>query len=160
MSGAPLSPASTTSSAKFRRDTGFPEPFCGDRNTTLPHPEANLSPDATLEAGDIDASRTLHRTKRSFLAKKQKHRNALAYGKIVPTAYDDHALSHDSDLDTTGGLEEMHVVMLPDGRISKDGNLSLESIEHDDTESQKKKRSFLKRLFHHHHPDQHGHHHD
>ncbi|PKS07557.1 hypothetical protein jhhlp_006161 [Lomentospora prolificans] len=147
MSGAPLSPASTTSSAKFRRDTGFPEPFCGDRNTTLPHPEANLSPDATLEADDIDPSKALRRSRRSFLA-KNKYRKTLAHGKISPASYADSALSHESDADLmSAGLEEMRVVMLPDGRISKDGDLSLESMEHDDSESHKKKKPLIKRIF-------------
>lgn len=147
MSTAPLSPASTTSSVKFRRDTGFPEPFCGVRNTTLPHPEANLSPDASLEADDIDPSRTLNRTRRSFLAKKNKYRKTtLAHGKIVPAPYADSALSHESDAEASAGLEEMRVVMLPDGRISKDGDLSFDSIEHDDSDSHKKKKPLLKRI--------------
>ncbi|KEZ38657.1 hypothetical protein SAPIO_CDS10669 [Scedosporium apiospermum] len=151
-SAAPLSPTSTTSSVKLRRDTGFPEPFCGSRNTTLPHPEANLSPDATLEASDIDPSRALTRTRRSFLAKKSKYRHTLSHGKIAPTTSTDSGLSHDSDPDAGGSshyLEEIHVVMLPDGRISKDGEFSRESIESamDGTESQKKKKPFLKRVF-------------
>ncbi|RKF60818.1 hypothetical protein OnM2_047036 [Erysiphe neolycopersici] len=33
-----------------RRETGFPEPFCPHRNTTLPHPEADTSPNPTIEA--------------------------------------------------------------------------------------------------------------
>jgi len=36
------------------RDTGFPEPLCSDRNTTLPHPEADTSQNACIEAPKID----------------------------------------------------------------------------------------------------------
>ncbi|KFY50351.1 hypothetical protein V496_09391 [Pseudogymnoascus sp. VKM F-4515 (FW-2607)] len=34
------------------RYTGFPEPLSLDRNTTLPHPDADLSPDACIESFD------------------------------------------------------------------------------------------------------------
>ncbi|KAK3399029.1 hypothetical protein B0T20DRAFT_392055 [Sordaria brevicollis] len=61
-----LRPCSSTSSSG-RRDTGFPEPFNGDRNTTLPHPEANLSPNATLGEEDISPERALVRARNSFL---------------------------------------------------------------------------------------------
>ncbi|ESA42640.1 hypothetical protein GE21DRAFT_8081 [Neurospora crassa] len=60
-----LRPCSSTSSRG--RDTGFPEPFNGDRNTTLPHPEANLSPNATLGEEDISTERALMRARNSFL---------------------------------------------------------------------------------------------
>jgi len=48
-----------------RRFTGFPEPFCLDRNTTLTHPDADTSPNATIEAADVDLSRV--RSRRKFL---------------------------------------------------------------------------------------------
>jgi len=43
------------------KDTGFPEPLSEDRNTTLPHPEADTTPGATIEAPDIALSRTRSR---------------------------------------------------------------------------------------------------
>ncbi|RAL58991.1 hypothetical protein DID88_009020 [Monilinia fructigena] len=40
------------------KDTGFPEPLSHDRNTTLPHPEADTSPYATLESSEFDPYRS------------------------------------------------------------------------------------------------------
>ncbi|KAH7255923.1 uncharacterized protein BKA55DRAFT_593131 [Fusarium redolens] len=79
----------TTSTAKPRRksreprDTGFPEPLNNVRNTTLPHPDADLSPNACLTQEDIDPDRALMRTRRSFLRKK---RRTLNHGRITPTS--------------------------------------------------------------------------
>jgi hypothetical protein len=76
----------TTGSAKTRReprDTGFPEPFNSIRNTTLPHPDADLSPNACLSQEDIDPDRALMRTRRSFLRKK---RRTLNHGRITPAS--------------------------------------------------------------------------
>ncbi|KAI9048363.1 hypothetical protein LZ554_007199 [Drepanopeziza brunnea f. sp. 'monogermtubi'] len=36
-----------------RKGTGFPEPLSEDRNTTLPHPDADTSPNATIESTDV-----------------------------------------------------------------------------------------------------------
>jgi hypothetical protein len=73
-------------SAKPRReprDTGFPEPLNNLRNTTLPHPDADLSPNACLTQEDIDPDRALMRTRRSFLRKK---RRTLNHGRITPAS--------------------------------------------------------------------------
>ncbi|KAJ5041331.1 uncharacterized protein L3040_005876 [Drepanopeziza brunnea f. sp. 'multigermtubi'] len=48
-----------------RRDTGFPEPLSEDRNTTLPHPDADTSPNATIESTDVIHKHT--HIPRSFL---------------------------------------------------------------------------------------------
>jgi hypothetical protein len=53
------------------RDTGFPEPLSHDRNTTLPHPDADTSPNATMEAPDLNLVRT--RSRRSFLHGRHSH---------------------------------------------------------------------------------------
>lgn len=77
--------ASTSASTKPRReprDTGFPEPFNDVRNTTLPHPEADLSPNACISQEDVNPDRALSRTRRSFLRKK---RRTLNHGRINPT---------------------------------------------------------------------------
>ncbi|TPX14398.1 uncharacterized protein E0L32_005362 [Thyridium curvatum] len=79
----PQSPTSTVSSRPGSRDTGFPEPFNGDRNTTLPHPEANLSPDACITADDISVAKVFHRSRRSFLSKSSR-RAVVSHGKIAP----------------------------------------------------------------------------
>ncbi|CZT13115.1 uncharacterized protein RAG0_16695 [Rhynchosporium agropyri] len=46
------------------KGTGFHEPLSEDRNTTLPHPDADTSPNATMEAPEI----TPVRSHRSFLS--------------------------------------------------------------------------------------------
>ncbi len=52
-----------------------------DRNTTLPHPDADLSPNATITAEDVPLNHVLHRSRRSFLTGRNK--GALTYGKIT-----------------------------------------------------------------------------
>ncbi|KIM93183.1 hypothetical protein OIDMADRAFT_184820 [Oidiodendron maius Zn] len=47
--------------AKRNGNTGFPEPLCRYRNTTLTHPDADTSSNATLEAHDVDLSRAVSR---------------------------------------------------------------------------------------------------
>ncbi|KAL1875922.1 hypothetical protein VTK73DRAFT_9706 [Phialemonium thermophilum] len=71
----------TTTSRPRRRDTGFPEPFCGNRNTTLPHPDAIVAPDASITADDIAVQRVLSRQRRSFLV---KHKRTISHGLITP----------------------------------------------------------------------------
>lgn len=95
-----MSIASSSASSRPRtRDTGFPEPFCGseshhasksvskalthglDRNTTLPHPDADTSPNACISQDDISVTRVLTRQRRSFLA---KHKRITSHGIITP----------------------------------------------------------------------------
>jgi len=55
----------------LNKNTGFPEPLSPDRNTTLPHPDADTSPNASIEAPDTaDLTRPHSRT--SFLHRRQK----------------------------------------------------------------------------------------
>ncbi|KAI5860157.1 hypothetical protein GGS23DRAFT_251859 [Durotheca rogersii] len=61
-------------------DTGFPDAFA-EYTTSLRHPEANTNPGACISAEDVDPSRTLQRTRRSFLAKKKK--KYLSHGVIT-----------------------------------------------------------------------------
>lgn len=51
------------------------------RNTTLPHPEADLSPNATISCEDVAADRALKRHRLSFLHKDKK---TLNHGVISP----------------------------------------------------------------------------
>ncbi|OLN85588.1 hypothetical protein CCHL11_05776 [Colletotrichum chlorophyti] len=120
MNNTPRSP-STKSQASLR-DTGFPEPFNGDRNTTLPHPDANLSPDAVISQEDISSSRVMARTRRSFL---QKHKRTISHGVITPqmTAISTEILT---DTESTAILDpdapfNASQASLPTGRHSKDG---------------------------------------
>ncbi|KAH6626941.1 hypothetical protein B0J18DRAFT_409184 [Chaetomium sp. MPI-SDFR-AT-0129] len=56
------------------RNTGFPDAFCGTRNTSRPHPEANFGPDACLTEDDINPARALHRYRESFMARQAASR--------------------------------------------------------------------------------------
>ncbi|KAJ6436554.1 mutator-like element [Purpureocillium lavendulum] len=68
------SPPNNAKAVKMRepRDTGFPEPFHDRRNTTLPHPEADLSSDATISHEDVAGELALKRHRLSFLSKRKK----------------------------------------------------------------------------------------
>ncbi|KAB8288488.1 hypothetical protein EYC80_010153 [Monilinia laxa] len=63
------------------KDTGFPEPLSHDRNTTLPHPEADTSPYATLESSEFDLYRSHSRLSIRRLHSKHKgsHLNIPLY---------------------------------------------------------------------------------
>ncbi|KAF8254015.1 hypothetical protein K440DRAFT_592783 [Wilcoxina mikolae CBS 423.85] len=54
-----------------RHDTGFPEPFSQDRNTTLPHPEAATRPHEELPESILEASKR-HRASRMIPGKHHK----------------------------------------------------------------------------------------
>jgi len=54
------------------KGTGFPEPFSEDRNTTLPHPDADTSKNATLEAEDVPPRRSRSRHL-SFFGRHHSH---------------------------------------------------------------------------------------
>ncbi|OHE99150.1 hypothetical protein CORC01_05643 [Colletotrichum orchidophilum] len=150
MNNTPRSP-STKSQASLR-DTGFPEPFNGERNTTLPHPDANLSPNAVISQEDLSGNRS--RTRRSFL---QKHRRTISHGRITPqmeAIYSSEALAEAEaailDADVPSNMSQSS---LPAARrISKDstesflshsgGNLSpVTSVQ-----ASGRKESLLKRL--------------
>lgn len=49
-----------------------------DRNTTLPHPDADTSPNASIEAPDVNLTRTHSRN--SFL--HRRHHSKNAFGKV------------------------------------------------------------------------------
>ena len=95
-------------------------------NTTLPHPDADLSPNACISADDVPANRVLHRSRRSFLA---KHKRTLSYGKVLPEAaehmYSDPAAVLESEGDSSPAHEKHDPLARPnaapsEGRPSKD----------------------------------------
>ena len=45
--------------SKVPRNTGFPEPLSRDRNTTLPHPDADQSPNACITQEDANSKKPL-----------------------------------------------------------------------------------------------------
>ncbi|GKT60594.1 hypothetical protein ColTof4_00720 [Colletotrichum tofieldiae] len=122
MTNAPRSP-STKSQASLR-DTGFPEPFNGERNTTLPHPDANLSPNAVISQEDISGQRVMARTRRSFL---QKHKRTISHGVITPqmaALYSSEALTEaeaSAILDADAPSNASQFSLPAGGRYSKDG---------------------------------------
>ncbi|KAH6666674.1 hypothetical protein B0J14DRAFT_449207, partial [Halenospora varia] len=61
------------------KGTGFPEPLSVVSNTTLPHPDADTSKNATIEAEDIAPVRT--HTHRSFLGRH--HSKNTNHGKLT-----------------------------------------------------------------------------
>ncbi|KAJ6786682.1 hypothetical protein PWT90_09728 [Aphanocladium album] len=66
------------------RDTGFPEPFHLERNTTLPHPDADLSPNACIGQDDVHADFVMKRSSLSFLHRSKKHKKTVSHG-VVPS---------------------------------------------------------------------------
>ncbi|OAA69590.1 hypothetical protein ISF_02860 [Cordyceps fumosorosea ARSEF 2679] len=79
-----MSPSNSIRAAHLPRDTGFPEPFCSGRNTTLPHPEADLSPNACIGQEDVHVDFTRKRTGLSFLHRSKKHRKGtLVHGALA-----------------------------------------------------------------------------
>ncbi|POS73002.1 hypothetical protein DHEL01_v208599 [Diaporthe helianthi] len=166
-------PHSDTSSRPRSRETGFPEPFCGSRNTTLPHPDADTSPNACISQDDVSISRVESRQRRSFRA---KHKRTISHGLITPEMeqmYSMVAVTSDSEsASTREDLERLptipgtpavgHMARPP----SKDGGISIaststgdnrKSMDHDnntfrsrlpsDSSSAKSpKRGFMQRL--------------
>ncbi|TQN65444.1 hypothetical protein CSHISOI_09983 [Colletotrichum shisoi] len=127
MTNTPRSP-STKSQASLR-DTGFPEPFNGERNTTLPHPDANLSPNAVISQEDISGSRVLARTRRSFL---HKHKRTISHGVITPQmaalysstevlADAEASAMLDTDAPSNASQSSLPAAAAAGGRYSKDG---------------------------------------
>lgn len=86
MASEPLSPSLSTSSRhRFpKHDTGFPEPFNGVSNTTLPHPDADLSPDAVISQEDINFTGFMRRSRRPF--NRHKSKRTISHGRITATA--------------------------------------------------------------------------
>jgi hypothetical protein len=128
-----IQPPSPTKIRPGSRDTGFPEPFCGGRNTTLPHPDADLSPNASISADDVPVQHVLHRSRRSFLA-KPKHKRTISYGKIVPEKHQPEMMKF-SDSAIVLELSEGEVSPSHDGsgRLSKETDVRNSSSIDDDS---------------------------
>lgn len=145
------------------------------RNTTLPHPDADTSPNACISQDDISISRVESRQRRSFRA---KYKRTISHGLITPEMeqmYSDTvAVTSDSDssptreghnrLPTIPGTPAVgHMVRPP----SKDGGVSLaststgdirKSMEHDqntnfrsrlssdNSSTKSRKKGFMQRL--------------
>ncbi|KAJ4145183.1 hypothetical protein LMH87_004039 [Akanthomyces muscarius] len=77
-----MSPSSSVRMARQPRDTGFPEPFGSVRNTTRPHPDADLSPNACIGQDDVHADLVMKRSHRSFLHRSKKHKKTINHGVL------------------------------------------------------------------------------
>jgi len=94
------------------KDTGFPEPLSHDRNTTLPHPEADTSPYASLESKEVDIYRTHSRL--SFKRHHSKHKVSTLGTPLYEHAEDsrehmtieEHAENGDDLMDPPKTVEE------------------------------------------------------
>ena len=122
-------PRSPTLSNRSSRDydTGFPEPFCGNGNTTLRHPDANTSPDACISSDDIAVEHVYIRSRRSFLHKNK--RTTLSHGKL--TAAELQACNELASIVEIPSLAEGSSSagsLRTDSRLSKDGDNSLNRI--------------------------------
>ncbi|KFX89831.1 hypothetical protein O988_02737 [Pseudogymnoascus sp. VKM F-3808] len=128
------------------RYTGFPEPLSLQRNTTLPHPSANLSPDACIESSDIP----LHRS-HSFL-RFSSSRRVSSKGFIDPNQVYENMLYVDSTVGSKPGSsssskQSSSPSLDDDARLkSSDGRRS--SGETDSSERNHRKKKGLRGLFH------------
>ncbi|KAL6810815.1 hypothetical protein GGI42DRAFT_349791 [Trichoderma sp. SZMC 28013] len=75
------SKSTSRTTRRVDRDTGFPEPFDQLSNTTLPHPDADLSPNACISHDDLAGDHALKRKRLSFLH-RHKGRRTLMQGII------------------------------------------------------------------------------
>jgi hypothetical protein len=73
-------PPTPTRIRREDRDTGFPEPFGDNFNTTLPHPDADLSPNATISQDDLSVAQAMKRRRLSMLT---KHRRTVSQASSV-----------------------------------------------------------------------------
>lgn len=145
-----MSPSPTIKSRRREpRDTGFPEPFNDGlstcqahhdesiliclpvRNTTLPHPDADLSPNACISHEDISPERALSRSRRSFLRKK---RHTSKHGRISPQSEALYSVLSLVNTDVTDS-ESIKLVSpsMSSVRYSKDGTESIVSQRDEET---------------------------
>lgn len=92
MATPPRSPSQTSTRI---RDTGFPDTFCGNRNTTLPHPDAKIGPDACITEDDVNVGRALIRHRMSFQVQTERPygRSLSLYDRKVSGSSDEGALA-------------------------------------------------------------------
>ncbi|KAK4646473.1 hypothetical protein QC761_210800 [Podospora bellae-mahoneyi] len=92
MATPPRSPSQTSTRI---RDTGFPDTFCGNRNTTLPHPDAKIGPDACITEDDVNVGRALIRHRMSFQVQTERPygRSLSRYDRKVSGSSDEGALA-------------------------------------------------------------------
>ncbi|KAI1418741.1 hypothetical protein F5Y13DRAFT_5842 [Hypoxylon sp. FL1857] len=125
-----MSNASSSRPSSRNYDTGFPDAFA-EYTTSLRHPEANVNPGACISAEDIDPSKTLQRTRRTFLA---KHKRTISHGVISRDSDQRHPNNSTLALPTIDSAVDMGDLKRVDtngsiGHSSKDGTESIDHIE-------------------------------
>ncbi|KAK4204352.1 hypothetical protein QBC40DRAFT_105643 [Triangularia verruculosa] len=88
-------PRSPSQMSTRNRDTGFPDAFCGNRNTSLPHPEAKIGPDAWITEDDVNVGRALIRHRMSFQVQTERPygRSLNLYDRKVSGSSDEGGLT-------------------------------------------------------------------
>ncbi|OBT51718.1 hypothetical protein VE04_07557 [Pseudogymnoascus sp. 24MN13] len=132
------------------RYTGFPEPLCLHRNTTLPHPEANLSPDACIESFDIPLARSHSRLR------FHSSRRVSSKGFIDPTQVYENIQYVDSTVtvvpkpgSSSSSKESTSPTLDGDGGFkSREDEAGRSSGETDSSERNHRKKKGLRGLFH------------
>ncbi|KAG5918243.1 hypothetical protein E4U61_001957 [Claviceps capensis] len=174
----------TSTSKRVPRDTGFPEPFHKGKmrmisavdvemysrdlykflqpprivsNTTLPHPDADLSPNATLSSDDVSPERVLKRNRLSFLKKNNKR--TVSHGTLDPHSEALHSIVSLSTMSVAGAEKKQSRSdgdsSTPSIWLAKDGDDSVNSVSKkgedetpptspDMSEKQRKSRKFYK----------------
>jgi hypothetical protein len=129
---------SPTDARRSSRDTGFPEPLDGTRNTTLPHPDADLSPTACIsQEENMSMERVFKRSRRGF---RGRNKRTVSHGFLSPhTEAIQTALS--LSLMNTAFMEQHEDAIIDDtpkagspttvssARFSKDGQSSAASFK-------------------------------
>jgi len=86
--------------------TGFPEPLSPDRNTTLPHPDADTSGNAAIGADDVPLTRT-HSRIRSMSSLHRHNRSVSTNSGIVSSPTVDGALVNGVAVAGSNGHKEV-----------------------------------------------------
>ncbi|OBT69303.1 hypothetical protein VE03_01946 [Pseudogymnoascus sp. 23342-1-I1] len=134
------------------RYTGFPEPLSLHRNTTLPHPDANLSPDACIESFDLPLARSSSRLRfsssrrvssKGFIDPKQVYENVLYVDSTTTVNPKPGSSSSSKDssgspsLDSDAGFKS-----------TEEAGRRRSSLETDSSERHDQKKGGLRGLFH------------
>lgn len=95
-------PKSPTQRSLRERNTGFPDCFCGNRNTSLPHPEAKLGEEACITEDDVNVGRALVRHRMSFQVQRERSRGRAPSLSLYDRTFN--AIPEDGTFSTLGRL--------------------------------------------------------
>lgn len=132
------------------KDTGFPEPLSPDRNTTLPHPDADTSKNATIEGADVPLSKV--HSRRSLRGHGRNHSSRS--GKITAEEglrYDNIQYA-DGSKESTGESKQDSAAKFvdapADGEVKQEQTLdgAKEGRGEEDAHEAERKKGLLKKL--------------